>query len=774
MVKSCITSSTNSSSSQFASMGSFDYQLNQWLWLLYFSSRTDCYSSTFYLFLQWLVCSDLNDSPLNVYQRIGDMDARGNVTRYELGNGITVNKTYNGATVLLERVNSNRFDLTNIQNLEYSWDDIGNLEHRIERSGSKNLREDFEYDGLNRLTKSTTQSNGQTQEQALTYDLIGNITYKSDVGHYNYGARPHAVTRAGRVIYVYDNNGNNILSSDRRVLSYSTFDKVTRVNKGADVTKFAYGPSRSRYKRVDTNSSTGEVKTTYYLGSVERIEYSGGERSGEREYKRSLGMAIETILYKNNVLDKQETHYLLSDHLGSIDVITDNLANIVQEMSFDAWGQRRNASSWEKLQGTELTNFKTDITTRGYTGHEMVDGVDIIHMNGRIYDARIARFLQADPIIQEPFMTQSLNRYSYVWNNPLNATDPSGYEAFSLLAFIYTAITAATVAFVVSDIIATVGINNGWSQGTIQGLSLIATFIAAIASGGASLATDTIASLTTLQIVQVVAVSGIIGGITSSLQGGKFGHGFISGGIGGYLGSANWFVNGASKGLQSLTKIVIGGTLSEITGGKFVNGAAFAAASVALGLIYGEIKNGISQRRIDKYLRDNIHNMYADNNAAPPGSRSTDTPVKEALTTDSAQKQKIIDNSASALGRYLAGDGSSVELGTNTKSALRNSPEVQRQTTAIRNGTAKNLNDNLSVNLTSEFYHVGRTRVDFSTTCQDTACTINYEGFVDDGFWDPLAFGNLGDGLGGSYEILGGTGYRYNQYNWSVEFNRSN
>jgi hypothetical protein len=49
-------------------------------------------------------------------------------------------------------------------------------------------------------------------------------------------------------------------------------------------------------------------------------------------------------------------------------------------------------------------------------------------MRGRIYDARIGRFLQADPpFMQTPFWSQGLNRYSYVFNNPLNATDPSGF-----------------------------------------------------------------------------------------------------------------------------------------------------------------------------------------------------------------------------------------------------------------------------------------------------------------------------------------------------------
>ena len=46
-------------------------------------------------------------------------------------------------------------------------------------------------------------------------------------------------------------------------------------------------------------------------------------------------------------------------------------------------------------------------------------------MNGRVYDQKIGRFLQADPIVQAPSFTQSFNRYSYVVNNPLKRVDPS-------------------------------------------------------------------------------------------------------------------------------------------------------------------------------------------------------------------------------------------------------------------------------------------------------------------------------------------------------------
>ena len=51
----------------------------------------------------------------------------------------------------------------------------------------------------------------------------------------------------------------------------------------------------------------------------------------------------------------------------------------------------------------------------------------LIHMNGRVYDPIIGRFLSADPFIPNPMSTQSFNRYSYVQNNPLSSTDPSGF-----------------------------------------------------------------------------------------------------------------------------------------------------------------------------------------------------------------------------------------------------------------------------------------------------------------------------------------------------------
>jgi RHS repeat-associated protein len=77
--------------------------------------------------------------------------------------------------------------------------------------------------------------------------------------------------------------------------------------------------------------------------------------------------------------------------------------------------------------------------------HEHLDALGIIHMNGRIYDPRLARFLQADPLIEHG---STLNRYTYVHNDPLAYTDPSGYwgrrEQRALRTIVAIAITVWT------------------------------------------------------------------------------------------------------------------------------------------------------------------------------------------------------------------------------------------------------------------------------------------------------------------------------------------
>ena len=246
------------------------------------------------------------------------------------------------------------------------------------------------------------------------------------------------MTTAGSDTYTYDANGNQLTGAGR-TLTYTAFNKVASIVKGNRTISFAYGPDRSRTKRTDTDSrgtavtSDDTTTTTLYLGTVEKVT----SPSGSYAYKRYLAggaalimHAYESTTTTDGVATLTETlvrQYLLKDHLGSVAVITDGVGTVVRALSYDAWGVRRNAATWGELTALALMSFDAGHASRGYTGHEMLDTVGIIHMNGRIYDAKLGRFMQADPVIQFPHYSQSHNRYSYVLNNPLNATDPSGY-----------------------------------------------------------------------------------------------------------------------------------------------------------------------------------------------------------------------------------------------------------------------------------------------------------------------------------------------------------
>ena len=95
-------------------------------------------------------------------------------------------------------------------------------------------------------------------------------------------------------------------------------------------------------------------------------------------------------------------------------------------------------------------------------------------MNGRIHDPVLGRFMTPDPYIQSPDNLQSYNRYSYVLNNPLMYTDPSGYFSFKSL---FKAAAIAVVSFY------TGGAASAWYLGAAATCSVTTMTIAAVVNG---------------------------------------------------------------------------------------------------------------------------------------------------------------------------------------------------------------------------------------------------------------------------------------------------
>ncbi len=116
--------------------------------------------------------------------------------------------------------------------------------------------------------------------------------------------------------------------------------------------------------------------------------------------------------------------HVLRDHLGSVDTLMDaRTGAVLQHRGYDVFGRPRDIASGNTL----LSGTNWQGVTKGYTNHEHLIDQELIHMNGRIYDFNIGRFLSVDPFLQFPENSQSANPYSYILNNPMSGTDPTGY-----------------------------------------------------------------------------------------------------------------------------------------------------------------------------------------------------------------------------------------------------------------------------------------------------------------------------------------------------------
>ena len=301
------------------------------------------------------------------------------------------------------------------------WDKAGNLTQR--QDNNQGLTENAYYDNLYRLDYTTL--NGSTNLD-LSYAANGNIQSLSGVGSYTYHAtKLHAVasinTGGGTLSYSYDGNGN-LTSRNGTTLTWFVSNLPKSIVKdSANSSTFQYGPSGQRWQQVYL--AGGVTATQLYLGALMEKVTQGGAVDW-RHYIFAVGQAVAVYSRKSSGVNTLS--YLLRDALGSVDVIASSTGAVTVRESFGAFGQRR-GTAWSGVPSSGDLSTINGLTRRGYTGHEMLDSTDLIHMNGRVYDPFIARFVSADPFVSRALSSQGWNRYSYVMGNPLSAVDPSGF-----------------------------------------------------------------------------------------------------------------------------------------------------------------------------------------------------------------------------------------------------------------------------------------------------------------------------------------------------------
>ena len=304
---------------------------------------------------------------------------------------------YNANTAQLSRLKSilETTPSTPLLDLQYAYDKKGNISTITDYRDSTRTQV-FVYDGLDRLTSAQS---GKYGALGYSYDQLGNFVAKEGVTHTMSTSRPHAVaSTTGGGVYVYDNNGN-MTSDTSRVLVWDYENRPTSITYGGATTSFVYDGDGNRVKKV------GPAGTTVYIGNL--YECSGGV-CAKYIVANGVRLALKTAT---------QTYFYHQDHLGSTRLVTDVDGNKVEEIFYKPFGE-----AVQDTGGLSL-NHK-------YTGQELDAETGLYFYNARYYNPKLGKFVSADSVVPDPVNPQSLNRYSYVINNPLRYSDPTGHNWF--------------------------------------------------------------------------------------------------------------------------------------------------------------------------------------------------------------------------------------------------------------------------------------------------------------------------------------------------------
>ena len=370
-----------------------------------------------YLYTSEGVLNNILNSESASLWKLKETSPWGQPERFVTGNGFESCYQYDPSTGRLLNIHTNRNGQI-IQDYEYEYNDFSNMTRRTD------LRQDhtewFSYDALNRLTGV---SDGK-DNSVFSYDALGRMTQKTGPqgvvfsdGEYG-GPKPHAIKSA--------QSPSNLFPEERMDILYTPFDKVATISEGGNSISFDYGYDHQRIRMTETTAKGTRIKT--YINQCEFIE----QEKGPSIVRTILSGPAGVFAVAEKKDGKTEIHYIHKDHLGSWTTISDSKGNIEQECHFDAWG---NCTNQEQL-----------LFDRGFTGHEHIQCVNLINMNGRLYDPVTSSMLNPDNNIQMPDFTQNLNRYSYCLNNPLTYTDPDG-NAFIEYAMLYLFLSCSEMGY---------------------------------------------------------------------------------------------------------------------------------------------------------------------------------------------------------------------------------------------------------------------------------------------------------------------------------------
>ncbi len=515
-----------------------------------------------------------------ILSEIQSVNAKGQILQAKLG-ATQITNTYDAFGFLSQEKHLS--GTNNLMEVSYSFNAIKN-ELNERHHLNFNIDEYFTYDNNNRLINWTNPRTGQLSNN--TYDSKGRITYNDQLGSigFNMGGNLYRATNLTlntQGLANFDYNGQSKLLQK---ITYNENNDPIDIDGTLNDYHFEYGLTDSR----QVMSYGGNF--FYKAGTPKYIKYLNEDNSSE--------VVVTYVKQRNGALVKREKHilyiggnpyttsiayikdfaypsasfkFLHKDYLGTILAISDEAGNSIEKRHFDAWG---NFTHLQKGVGSVITNINAInssemLIDRGYTSHEYLAGVELIHMNGRLYDPLLRRFLNADENIQDPYNTQNYNKYGYVMNNPLMYSDPSGEVLFVMFGIIMSATVHSAVLGVIYGVMIAAGsyLVKSLVTGTWSWSGFAKSLLIGAVTGGATGGLLGMYSATTFNGAVVLgSMNGAISsGVEALFNGENFFTGMYRGAVmGGALAGVGYGISVVIKELTSQNSYVFEGETLDV------------------------------------------------------------------------------------------------------------------------------------------------------------------------------------------------------------------
>jgi RHS repeat-associated protein len=267
----------------------------------------------------------------------------------------------------------------------YHYDANDRLLSEVENIGSDENTTIYGYNITQQTSKNIVQNGKLISDVVLGYDVSGRLNLVKTTAYKEDG---ETISNWETVSYTYDTNGNRLTAT------YEIIDEQGNVTSKTSITYIVDQQNITGYtqvvKQIEKDLLSDEEKITTYTIGHQRINQTV-EVNGEKT-----------------------VHKFTFDGHGSTRAMVNSLGKIAENYSFDAFG---NALGFNAKQA--LTEFL-------YSGEQFDSKIGQQYLRARYYDPATGRFNRLDPFFGNVDDPQSLHKYTYAHNDPINGTDPSG------------------------------------------------------------------------------------------------------------------------------------------------------------------------------------------------------------------------------------------------------------------------------------------------------------------------------------------------------------